>query len=56
MPSLISTLGIVAEGRSARGTPVVGDSSTGGESRLRRSWWSVHASELGLPENLVGKS
>ena len=40
----------------ARGTPVVGDSSTDKESRLQQSWWSVHAPELGLSENLVGKS
>ena len=41
---------------AALGTPVDGDSSTGGESRLRQSWWSVQTLELGLPKNLVGKS
>ena len=41
---------------AARGIPVAGDSSTGGESRLWQSWWSVHAPELGLSENLVGNS
>ena len=25
-----------------------------GELTLRRSWWSVHAPEQGLPENLAG--
>ena len=41
---------------AVRGTLVIGDSSTCGESRLWRSWWSVHVPELGLPKNLVGKS
>ena len=40
----------------ARGIPVARDSFTDGESRLRRSWWSVQAQELGSPKNLVGKS
>ena len=30
---------------------VTGDSSTGGESRLRQSWWIVHTPELGLSES-----
>ena len=37
-------------------TPIARDYSTGEKSRLRRSWWSVHALKLGLPENLVKKS
>ena len=31
------------------------ESSIGGERRPQRSWWSVHALELGSSENLVGK-
>ena len=38
----------------AHETPIAEDSSTGGESRLQRSWWSVHPPELGLPKNLIG--
>ena len=38
----------MAEGQSTHGVPVAEDSSTGGESKLRQSWWSVHAPKLGL--------
>ena len=40
---------------AALGTLVAGDSSTGGESRLRRSLWRVHSSKSGWLENLFGK-
>ena len=33
---------------ATHGVPVAEDSSTGGESKLWQSWWSVHAPKLGL--------
>ena len=33
---------------------VAGDSTTGRNSRLRRSWWSDHLPDLRLSENLTG--
>ena len=35
---------------AAHRVPIVEDSSTNGENKLRRSWWSVHEPELGSPE------
>ena len=33
---------------ATHGVPVAEDSSTGGDSKLLQSWWSVHMLKLGL--------